>query len=63
MKIFLICKLKMNTPNGYVLVTILKPQPSDKHKSHHLLGKQIQTPIQKIVTERPFDQVNLFLFL
>jgi hypothetical protein len=44
----------MNT-EWFVLVTILKPQPDDRHTKHSILGKQIRIKIANIDSERPSD--------
>ena len=45
---------------SFVLVTILNPQPGNKHKDNPILGSQVRIPIENIETIRPFDEVISF---
>ena len=45
-------------PNGFVLVTLIKPQPDGRHSDDETLGTQIRLAISDLVTERSFKDVN-----
>jgi hypothetical protein len=49
---------KTAKPKGFVLVTILNPQPGNKHHENDSLGKQIRVAIENVETNRPFEEVN-----
>ena len=50
---------KKANPEGFVLVTILNPQPGNKHSERDTLGTQIRLSIENIDTNRPFEEVKL----